>query len=138
MYENKIVVAVKGLIMHNGKMLIIKRQKQDYGGNTWEAVGGKLEFGEDFIQALIREAKEEVGLDITVNKLLYATTFKTHYNRQIVIITYLCECHNTNVSLSYEHTEFKWANKAEILALFPQTIIDDFIKHDVFFKIKLK
>ena len=138
MYENKIVVAVKGLIMHNGKMLIIKRQKQDYGGNTWEAVGGKLEFGEDFIQALIREAKEEVGLDITVDQLLYATTFKTHYNRQIVIITYLCECHNTNVSLSYEHTEFKWANKAKILALFPQTIIDDFIKHDVFSKIKLK
>jgi len=61
--ENKIIVAVKGIINHNGKILIIQRSDDDEtGANTWEFAGGKIDFGENLEDALIREVKEEVGL----------------------------------------------------------------------------
>lgn len=44
--ENIIVVALKAVIVFNEKILIIKRSADDdIGADTWEFVGGKLEFG---------------------------------------------------------------------------------------------
>ncbi|MFL9594405.1 NUDIX domain-containing protein, partial [Aeromonas schubertii] len=68
---------VKGVIFHNGKVLIVQRAKTNrIGHGKWECAGGKIEFGEDLEAALRREVKEETGLEITVGKVLYATTFK--------------------------------------------------------------
>ena len=80
--ENEFVVAVKGLINCNGKILIIQRCEEDeIGAGTWECAGGKVDFGEDLEAALMREIKEETGLGATVEKLLYATTFKANEYR---------------------------------------------------------
>ena len=124
--ENIIVVAVKALIIHNSKVLIIQRSAQDeVGANTWECAGGKIEFGEGLEEALIREVKEEVGLSITVNKLLYATTFKTHEHRQVVILTYYCTANGNIVVLSEEHKNYLWADKEQMMNLLSKPIIDD-------------
>ncbi|OQO98407.1 DNA mismatch repair protein MutT, partial [Geobacillus sp. 44B] len=107
---NKMVVVVKGLILYEGKVLIVQRAKDDeIGGGTWELVGGKVEFGEDLETALVREIKEEVGLDVTVEKILYAITFKTDPTRQVVILTYLCRSNNRDVVLSKEHIDYRWS-----------------------------
>ena len=132
--ENKIVVAVKGLIINDSRVLIVKRANDDeIGGGTWECVGGKIEFGEDLETALTREIKEEVGLTITVEKILYATTFKTDLTRQVVILTYLCRSKNTNVVLSKEHSEYQWATKKQLKSLLPPEIVTDFEQNNVFF-----
>jgi len=132
--ENKIVVAVKGLIINDSRVLIVKRANDDeIGGGTWECVGGKIEFGEDLETALIREIKEEVGLTVTVEKILYATTFKTDLTRQVVILTYLCRSKNTNVVLSKEHSEYQWATKKQLKSLLPPEIVTDFEQNNVFF-----
>jgi 8-oxo-dGTP diphosphatase len=132
-YANKIVVAVKGLILHEGKVLIIQRANDDeIGGGTWELVGGKIEFGEDLETALVREIKEEVGLDVTVEKILYATTFKTDPTRQVVILTYLCRSNNKDVVLSKEHIDYRWSTKEQLRLLLPPEIISDFERNNVF------
>lgn len=131
--ENTIIVAVKAVILNNGRLLIIKRaQSAKVGGGTWEPVGGKLEFGEDIESALKREIKEEVGLTITIDKILYASTFKTDHSRQVVILTYLCESENINVLLSDEHEDFLWSSKEEFKQLLHRKILDDFEKNNVF------
>lgn len=131
--ENKIVVAVKGIIVKNKKILVIKRASNDeIGGDTWECVGGKIEFGEDLEEALIREIKEEVGLTISVDRLLYATTFKTNPSRQVVILTYLCNSDSTKVILSQEHTDYKWVSKEESKKLLIPEIIKDFESNNIF------
>lgn len=113
--ENKIIVAVKGVILNNGKVLIIKRSNYDgVAAGGWECVGGKIEFGEGLEEALMREAKEEVGLNITVDKLLYATTFKISPVKQCIVLTYLCRSEKTEVILSKEHTNYLWATKEEL------------------------
>lgn len=131
--SNKIVVAVKGVIVNEGRVLIVQREKEDkIGGGTWECVGGKIEFGEDLESALLREIKEEVGLSVTVEKLLYATTFKTDPTRQVVILTYLCSIDSSNAILSKEHSSFKWATKEQLRLLLSPEIITDFEKNNVF------
>ncbi|WP_019154264.1 NUDIX hydrolase [Robertmurraya massiliosenegalensis] len=131
--SNKIVVAVKGVIVYEGRVLIVQRTKEDkIGGGTWECVGGKIEFGEELESALLREIKEEVGLSVTVEKLLYATTFKTDPTRQVVILTYLCSSDSSNAILSKEHSSFKWATKEQLRLLLSPEIITDFEKNNVF------
>ncbi|MFJ8260622.1 NUDIX domain-containing protein [Rummeliibacillus sp. NPDC094406] len=130
---NSIIVALKGLIFKNGQLLIVKRsQNNEIGAGTWETVGGKMEFGEDFEMALKREFLEEVGLEIKVKPLLYATTFFTAKTRQLVLLTYLCENISNTITLSSEHEQFMWAAKDQALELLPQTILEDFFEHGVF------
>ncbi|WP_066371617.1 NUDIX hydrolase [Neobacillus fumarioli] len=115
---NKMVVVVKGLILNEGKVLMVKRSHDDeIGGGTWECPGGKIKFGEDLEAALVREVKEEVGLNVTVEKILYATTFKTNPARQVVTLTYLCSAKNNNVVLSEEHSDYLWAAKDQLKSL---------------------
>ncbi|WP_313799233.1 NUDIX domain-containing protein [Cytobacillus sp.] len=131
--ENKFLVGVKAVIVNEGKVLIIKRSKMaHYNGGTWEPVGGKVEFGEGLEDALKREVMEEVGLEISVNHILYAATFKTDLNRQMAIIAYLCRSENTYVKLSSEHDDYRWADAKELKKLLPTYIINDFEKNHVF------
>lgn len=130
---NKIVVAVKGVVLNEGKVLIVQRANDDeIGGGTWECVGGKIEFGEDLESALVREIKEEVGLNVTVENILYATTFKTSPTRQVVILTYLCSGNGNDIFLSKEHIDYRWATKDQLRLLLPPEIISDFHKNNVF------
>lgn len=129
----KIDVAVKGVLIHNGKLLIAQRSKNDaFGAGTWENIGGNMQFGEDFEQALQREFLEEVGLTVHVKELLYASTFLTNPTRQIIILVFLCEANSTEVVLSNEHEQFLWVTQDEAISLLPKAIIDDFKQHQIF------
>lgn len=131
--ENKIVVAVKAIIVNRGRILIIKRSdRDDTGAGTWETAGGKIEFGEELESALLREVKEETGIDITVEKLLYATTFKTNPARQVVVLTYLCRTQQEDVTLSNEHSAYLWASKSQLRMHLLPDILLDFDKNNVF------
>ena len=56
-------VLVGGFIFEKGKVLLLKRGKTGFLANHWEMPGGKLEFGEDPICGVLRETKEEAGLE---------------------------------------------------------------------------
>ncbi|MEB3751580.1 NUDIX domain-containing protein [Geobacillus sp. FSL W8-0032] len=132
-HRKNIVVVLKGLILHKGTVLIVQRAPDDeVGGGTWELVGGGMRFGEELEAALIREIEEEVGLTVTVKKVLYAATFQTHPTRQVVILTYLCTSEQHEVILSKEHIHYCWATKDEARQLLPPTIVYDFEKNGVF------
>jgi 8-oxo-dGTP diphosphatase len=135
--KNNFVVVVKGVILSKGKALIIKRSNTvSFGKETWEFAGGKIQFGEDLDKSLVREIKEEVGIDIVVNKILYATTIKEP-SRQLIILTYLCKSEDNHVVLSKEHSDYKWSTKDQLKELLPLNILKDFEKHNVFSSIEL-
>ena len=129
----EIIVVVKGILLKNNKMLIVKRSEDEVvGAGTWETVGGKIMFGEMLEHSLQREFKEEVGIDVSPVKILYSTTFFTSPTRQIVLIAYLCESKSEEVTLSSEHSDYKWANITELKQYLPENIIKDFEIFDVF------
>ncbi len=130
--ENKIVVALKGIIVYNNRALIIQRSKNDdIGASTWECVGGKLDFGERLEEALIREIKEETGLEVAVDRLVYATTFNTDEHRQVVILTYLCKAETDRVVLSEEHEDYLWATEEDMKKYLSKPILDDMNENHV-------
>lgn len=126
------VVVVKGLIVNNGKALFVKRSNNaQAGGGTWELAGGKIKFGEDLETALFREIKEEVGLEVNVKKILYASSIQ-ETARQIIILTYICESKERKIYLSQEHIDYRWLTKAEARQLMPENIKNAFDKNNVF------
>ena len=59
-----IKVAVAIIINSNNEILISRRSAQQHQGNKWEFPGGKVEEGETVEDALYREIKEELGIEI--------------------------------------------------------------------------
>lgn len=55
---------VTAMLRHNNALLMIKVQAPDHPAPFWSTVGGQVEAGESAHEALIREVKEETGLDV--------------------------------------------------------------------------
>ena len=66
------IVGVAAIIIRDGKVLFGKR-KGGHGGGTWCPPGGKLEFNEEFDACLIREVREETGLEVVVDRFAALT-----------------------------------------------------------------
>jgi ADP-ribose pyrophosphatase YjhB (NUDIX family) len=62
-------VRVTGVLIEEGRILLLN-QDADVG-RSWSLPGGKLEDGETLSGALVREMKEETGLDVEPGRLLY-------------------------------------------------------------------
>jgi len=95
---NKQVTIVIGVpINEKGEILIAKRIDPNLSAadNKWQFVGGKIEFGEDPEDAMVREVKEESGLDVEVIKLL-PKIFVNNWKKgdeihQTFILSYACK-----------------------------------------------
>lgn len=58
-------IGVGAIAIEDGKILLIKRGRPPYAGK-WSVPGGKLLFGESIAEAIVREMREETGLDVEV------------------------------------------------------------------------
>jgi mutator protein MutT len=67
--SSKFVEVSAALIFRDGKLLITQRHARSHLGGLWEFPGGKREAGETFEQCLVREIREELGVDIVVGEL---------------------------------------------------------------------
>ncbi len=76
MYNEKITQVVAALIREGNKFMICQRPKHKTRGLLWEFVGGKVEPGESKEEALKRECREELGVEIKVNGVFTEVTHK--------------------------------------------------------------
>ncbi|MDF2801406.1 MAG: hydrolase [Anaerocolumna sp.] len=136
--EHIVINSMKGMIIYNNKVLILKRALEtNFGGGNWEFPGGKLEFGEELIDGLKREIHEETGLTVEVKKILFATSFRIHENKQVIIMNYLCQSNTSKVELSDEHTDFMWADKKELLIHLDKRILKDINENHILNQINI-
>ena len=121
--EKQFGVAVKAVIHHQGKFLVVfKNNREDINPNTFDIPGGRIKFGEKPEDALKREVMEESGLKIRLLGITDVWTFIEGENFQLVGITYICEALTSEVKLSFEHSSFEWVdpkNKA-IMGKYPK------------------
>ncbi len=103
-------IAVKALIVNDGKLLILKRANNDiHKPGIWEIPGGRTLDDEEPEEALIRETKEETGLDIEVGREISVRDFTRDDKQEIEMHIFLCNAtHGLNVNLSPEHTQYEW------------------------------
>jgi mutator protein MutT len=57
-----------GLVFEGGRLLITQRPPGSHLAGLWEFPGGKLESGESWEQALVRELHEELGIEVVVGR----------------------------------------------------------------------
>lgn len=62
-------VRVTGVLIEDGRLLLVKQKLSE--ARSWSLPGGRLERGETLEQGVVREIKEETGLDVRVERLLY-------------------------------------------------------------------
>ena len=60
------IVSVNIAVLQDGKILLTQREYFE----TWVLPSGRVEEGESLAQAAIREAKEETGIDVELNRLV--------------------------------------------------------------------
>lgn len=71
---NQIIDVAAGLVFRAGQLLITQRRPGDHLGGLWEFPGGKLEPNETFEHCLIRELREELGIEVTVGRQIEEIT----------------------------------------------------------------
>lgn len=111
------VVGVGGVVVHEGRVLLIRRGKQPLYGR-WVVPGGTVELGETLAEALVREMREETGLEVEPFDLL--TVFDRierdgervayHY----VIVDYLCRWRSGEPRAGSDALEVAWALPLEL------------------------
>jgi ADP-ribose pyrophosphatase YjhB (NUDIX family) len=81
-------IRAAGILVKDGRILLVRHEKS--GKSYWLLPGGGVDFGETVEQALVREFKEEVGLDISVGKLaLVQDSIPPDRHRQVLNLYFL-------------------------------------------------
>ena len=106
--------AVGALIINEDKLLLVKSPKWKH--QRWTVPGGHIEVGESAEQAIVREAKEETGLDVIPTKLLLIqeAVFSEEYYKPMhyLFFDFLCKAKNNHVKLdNRELSGYKWFDK---------------------------
>ena len=111
-------LTVRGIIKDDSnEILIVKRHpKSRTDPEMWELPGGKVEKGEHFADALVREIKEETNLDAEVGDFCEAIQNDYSHKRTVQLMMYLEDVRG-DVEISDEHTEYMWASIEKIKTL---------------------
>ena len=111
----KSLEVVAAVIQHQDKILCALKgeHKYPYLSNKYEFPGGKVEVEETLEQALIREIKEELNLDIEVSQYLL-TVEHAYPNFNIELATFLCTTKTIDALALSEHQDIKWCSIDEL------------------------
>jgi ADP-ribose pyrophosphatase YjhB (NUDIX family) len=118
LYPDQPVVGVGAVIIRDGKIALIKRGNEPARGK-WTIPGGLVELAESPEQAVVREAKEETGLDVEKPVLVDVVSnvdcndegkVKYHY----VIIEYFVQVATGTAQASSDAVELRWVPFGEV------------------------
>lgn len=101
----KDVEAVAAIIHRDGAFLATQRGYGEFEG-MWEFPGGKIEPDESPEDAIKREIKEELGIDITIDKFLCTTKYD-YPSFHLTMHCYLCGIETGEIELR-EHKSARW------------------------------
>jgi 8-oxo-dGTP diphosphatase len=117
-YPERPIVGVGGVVISNGRVLLIRRGNPPLEGE-WSIPGGTLEVGETLPEAVKRELAEEAGLEVRVGELIEALERifldpdgRTKYH--FVILDYLCDMKGGAAKAGSDATEVAWATESEL------------------------
>jgi 8-oxo-dGTP diphosphatase len=117
MAEAQFYVGVHGVIANRGRILLLKRaERMHYKPGHWDLPGGHLGVGESFDECLLREIKEETGLDVSIERLLGVNKSP---REPYVQALYGCSLvvYRPITLRADEHVESRWATLDELSAM---------------------
>ena len=100
------------VIMEDDRVLVTQRSEHMPHPLKWEFPGGKLLPGETPEGSLIREIREELGVDISVIQLLPSVRYR-YSDSNIKLIPFVCTIREGDIDLK-EHRSYSWVPRSEL------------------------
>jgi mutator protein MutT len=120
------------LIYENGLYLISQRKPEDSFGGYWELPGGKKEPNESLEQCVVRELKEELGIEVSIKKFYKIVNYE-YPNRRVRLNIFLCGL-KSGTPQKIDVADFAWVKPEDLPKYnFPeadQTLIEEVMKKD--------
>ncbi len=113
----KHIEVVAGVIECDGKILCMERDKgkYDYVSFKWEFPGGKIEVGESKEDALKRELREEMEMNVEIVGH-FLDVYHEYPDFTMNMYAFKCVAKNQDLKMNVHH-DFKWLDKAELETL---------------------
>ena len=114
MIMTKTIEVVAAVIFREGKVLCVQRPKhtKEYKSLKWEFPGGKVEVGESREEALVREIREELSVDIEVSEFLM-TVEHSYPDFHLTMHVFKCILDQGEITLN-DHVALKWLSVYEL------------------------
>lgn len=108
-------LSVKMILMNDqGRCLLLKRSMDSKNNpGKWDFPGGKVDPGEPFDQALLREVREETKLTATIDSLIGSAQSESPSNH-IIYLLLKGRVESGTLTLSSEHDDFLWVYPSEL------------------------
>ena len=103
------VEAAGGVVVRDGRMLLVHRPRYD----DWTLPKGKLDPGESFEQAALREVQEETGLRCTLGRELARTEYRDNKHRRKIVRYWLMEVEGGDFEPNDEVDQVRWLDVDE-------------------------
>lgn len=116
MAERRIIEVVGAIIRDGDRYLVGQRAANKAQGGLWEFMGGKIEPGETPEQALARECREELALEIE-NEHIIDSVVHEYPEKTIRLTLILCSPKSGSVPKALEHQQIRWVTRSEMDAL---------------------
>ena len=115
MGERRPIEVVAALIRKDGRVLLCQRPENKARPLGWEFPGGKVEPGETQAQALARECREELGVELDVRAVAATTTHA--YPDVTIRLTLMEAAIASGAPRLIEHRALAWVTMREALTL---------------------
>jgi len=117
-YPQSPVVAVGGVVVHDGQVLLIRRAKEPSLGQ-WSIPGGAVETGEKLKDALRREILEETGLFVEPGEILevldrIVTDARGVVQYHYVLIDFVCSLESGELRPASDVSDARWVARADL------------------------
>jgi 8-oxo-dGTP diphosphatase len=110
-----VVAVIKKL---QGQYLVTKRidDNAEFDG-IWQFPGGGMEFAESPEETLIRECREEIGVEVIIDSLIPKIVTRIRGDWHGLLLGYLCHLSNQEdtIVLNEEASEFRWISIADLM-----------------------
>ncbi len=109
-------VSIACIALDGKKVLVAHRNPTGQMGGRWEFPGGKLEAGESDAEALVREFREEFGVEVTVGEKIAEASF-VHNGTEVALHAYRVFVPHDGIARPYvltEHSEYRWVEIPEV------------------------
>ena len=107
----KTIEVAAAIIVKDNRIFATQRGYGEFK-DGWEFPGGKIEPGESAQEALVRERREELDVDIRVGKLLETVEYD-YPEFHLTMHCFICELLSEEIVLK-EHEDARWLKKEEL------------------------
>ena len=116
MVDKHIIEVVGAIIKDGDKYLVGQRAAHKSQGGLWEFMGGKIEPGETPEQALARECREELDLEIENERIIDSVVHE--YPEKTIRLTLIeCTPRVGSIPRPNEHQSIRWVTREEMLEM---------------------